>query len=299
MARRRSYILPFLACAAVSTAAGASAVTTSPTTTTTPLLQAILAHEDEKTEEIMGDEAAALAAIEAGADVNERNTTFNDTPLLRSAMLGQLGIVTLLCKHGAEPNDKGPDDWTALMWASRRSLAVSADLVAVLLEAGADSSAASSVGYTALHVAASHGNMATVMTLVEGEASVHARDNEGATPLVVAASAHSQSQLLRYLVRAGANVDEKDDRGSTPLHWAAFRGHHHNVKTLLALGADPTIMERDNWTPLQIAKQFEHGEVVELLEDATATATKKPGSYTKGKKKKSGQGTCVAGENCT
>lgn len=185
---------------------------------TTPLLLAILANEDLKSEEVLGDEAAALAAIEDGADVNLRNTTFNDTPLLRASMMGQLGIVTLLCKHGADPNEKGPDDWTPLMWASRNTKhGTEADLVAVLLEAAADVSAQSGIGYTALHIASSHGNMATLMTLVEGEANVHARDNEGSTPLIVAAAAHSQSQLLRYLVRSGARVDDRDDvRGAPP-----------------------------------------------------------------------------------
>ena len=146
---------------------------------TTPLLLAILANEDLKSEEVLGDEAAALAAIEDGADVNLRNTTFNDTPLLRASMMGQLGIVTLLCKHGADPNEKGPDDWTPLMWASRNTKhGTEADLVAVLLEAAADVSAQSGIGYTALHIASSHGNMATLMTLVEGEANLMVFHND-------------------------------------------------------------------------------------------------------------------------
>jgi ankyrin repeat protein len=72
------------------------------------------------------------------------------------------------------------------------------------------------------------------------------------------------------------------------------------VKTLLALGADPTVKEKADWTPLQIAQQFEHDEVIELLKQAL----KKPGTYDASgvhqkKTKKAKQGTCAAGETCT
>ena len=63
--------------------------------TTTPLLLAILANEDEEKEIVVGDIIAAKAALYAGANVNERNATFNDTPLLRAAMLGQMQMVRL------------------------------------------------------------------------------------------------------------------------------------------------------------------------------------------------------------
>ena len=128
--------------------------------TTTPLLSAILANEDDEKEIVVGDILAAKAALEAGANVNERNATFNDTPLLRAAMLGQMEMVRLLLKHGADPNLKGADDWTPLMWAARNTKAgTEADIVLELLEAGASVSDRSKIGYTPLHVAASHGNV--------------------------------------------------------------------------------------------------------------------------------------------
>ena len=128
--------------------------------TTTPLLSAILANEDEEKEIVVGDIIAAKAALDAGANVNERNTTFNDTPLLRAAMLGQMQMVRLLLRHGADPNAKGADDWTPLMWAARNTKAgTEADIVLELLEAGASVLDRSKIGYTPLHVAASHGNV--------------------------------------------------------------------------------------------------------------------------------------------
>ena len=110
--------------------------------------------------------------------------------------------------------------------------------------------------------------LATLMTLVEGGAQVDATDSDGQTPLAVAAAAHSQSQLLRYLLRQGAAVDALNDRKATALHWAAFRGHIQNCKTLLRAGADPTLRDVSMWKPLEIANQFGFTEIAAELEDA-------------------------------
>ena len=106
------------------------------------------------------------------------------------------------------------------------------------------------------------------MTLVEGGAQVDATDSDGQTPLAVAAAAHSQSQLLRYLLRQGATVDALNDRKATALHWATFRGHIQNCKTLLRAGADPTLRDVSMWKPLEIAQQFGFTEIAAELQKA-------------------------------
>jgi ankyrin repeat protein len=74
----------------------------------------------------------------------------------------------------------------------------------------------------ALHIAAgSRSDMtAAIRALIAAGAKVDARDSEGATPLMAAASAGSAPNV-EALLSAGARVDLRDDRGQTALHRAA------------------------------------------------------------------------------
>ena len=53
--------------------------------------------------------------------------------------------------------------------------------------------------------------------------------------------------------------------GNTLLHGAVVHGDLHEVKRLLAAGADPTIANRDGKTPLHAAALFGHAEIQRLL----------------------------------
>ena len=161
---------------------------------------------NQEGDQVKGDIEAVQAALAAGADINERNTTFNDTPLLRAATLGQWDTLRLLLERGADVHAEGGDAWTALHWAARNAhTGEEADVVVGLLEEGAKVGARSKSGYTPLHVAASHGNLATVMTLVEYGADVHATDEEGQTPLIVAAY-RGHAACVDALLDAGAST---------------------------------------------------------------------------------------------
>lgn len=95
---------------------------------TTPLYAAAVQGETEIVRMLLG----------AGADPNrESEGETEGTPLCAAASWGRTEIVRLLLQHGADPNaieHKGP--MTALKWAMQNG---HADVVAVLLEAGADS----------------------------------------------------------------------------------------------------------------------------------------------------------------
>jgi len=155
-------------------------------------------------------------------------------------------------------------------------------------------------GYTALHHAASHGNVHMVKKLIEEhKADVMARSNTGRTPLHLAVrdghhkvmvylieqagtdpkaktSANESlchkacflgdANFLRYVIEKGAAVDEADQLGSTPLMVAAEDGKVECMEVLLALenvsvnGQGP-----DNRTPLHVAATWGHDAAIDLL----------------------------------
>ena len=56
--------------------------------------------------------------------------------------------------------------------------------------------------------------------------------------------------LCERIVKAGLPVDATDANGDTPLQWAVFRGRVDAVRTLIALGANPSHADGLGRTPL-------------------------------------------------
>ncbi|MDG2221521.1 MAG: acyltransferase family protein [Rubripirellula sp.] len=86
------------------------------------------------------------------------------------------------------------------------------------------------------------------------------------------AVAKSDVQMVALLVDSGADIDVAawqalGDQlaGSTPLHWAAGAGEEEIVILLLDRGADVNSVDIKNRTPLDLAKQYVHPDVVQRL----------------------------------
>jgi len=95
-----------------------------------------------------------------------------------------------------------------------------------------------SSGESALHIVVARRDTTWLQFLLSKGANPNIRDNNGVTPLELAAG-------LRYLdgietlVDAGANVDETNSTGETPLMLAAHGRDGEMAKMLLEAGADP------------------------------------------------------------
>ncbi|GAM26672.1 hypothetical protein SAMD00019534_098470 [Acytostelium subglobosum LB1] len=68
-------------------------------------------------------------------------------------------------------------------------------------------------------------------------------------------------------------INSLDSKKTTPLHHAAFNGHKHCVKLLLASGAYPDIQDIDGCTPLHNASFNGFKSVISMLIDAGASVT--------------------------
>ena len=145
-----------------------------------------------------------------------------------------------------------------------------------LLARGADANFRNEHGATPLIEASIRGYQATVKTLFEHGANVHAADSlSGATALSFAALT-GQSETVELLLRCGADINAKDFDGRTALFEAALSGHLKVVAILLERGADINVRDIGGRTALTEANVWGEAEVAELLlktgayDDATA-----------------------------
>jgi ankyrin repeat protein len=165
------------------------------------------------------DREGALKLIEdlilRGVDVNARTTEvppvrrfvtplgdlswvdfIGQTPFLRAAVSGDVTVMKLLLKHGANPNIPTNSNTTALMAAAGVNWVVAQtyteskeslmEAVKLCLELGAEVNTANTMGLTAVMGAANRGS----------------------------------DEILQFLVSKGARLDVKDKEGRTPYNWA-------------------------------------------------------------------------------
>ncbi|XP_049779545.1 serine/threonine-protein phosphatase 6 regulatory ankyrin repeat subunit B-like [Schistocerca cancellata] len=76
------------------------------------------------------------------------------------------------------------------------------------------------------------GQLECAALLVDAGASLEARNNQGATPLLMAAT-QGRDTVLRELLARGADATASDSYGRTALHLAAEGDHAECVRALL------------------------------------------------------------------
>jgi uncharacterized protein len=138
--------------------------------------------------------------------------------------------------------------------------------VRALLKQGADVNAAQGDGMTALHWAASNGDLGLAQMLMYAGANLRATTRlNGYSPLFLA-SREGQSSVVEALLKAGAEADARSSTGSTPLMLAAASGNVEAVRLLLDARADPTAKETARGqTALMFAAAYNRVGAVELL----------------------------------
>jgi hypothetical protein len=125
----------------------------------------------------------------------------------------------------------------------------------LITELNADPNLAHSVTRkTALHVAATYGNVFAVNTLLEHHAYVNATADSQATPLINCASFPGNSEVIEHLILRGALIDATTRLGQTALHYAVRDNQFENASVLLAYGANMHIRDMNGELPLNQAK---------------------------------------------
>ena len=98
-------------------------------------------------------------------------------------------------------------------------------------------------------------------------------DDEGNTPLSLAAIEGHEPIVKLLLNRQDVNPDKPDNEGRTPLWWAASQGHELVVRQLLSReDVNPDVPDNHDVTPLCDASTSGHERVVrQLLDRGDAT----------------------------
>ena len=232
-----------------------------------------------------GDTTAALALLGKRADPNGSEPD-GTTPLHWAVRNNDTTLVERLIKAGADVKAANRYGITAIALACESG---SGAIVQKLLAAGVTANATGPYGETALHTCAHSGNVDAVKVLIANGAALDGGDSwRGQTPLMWA-TAEGHADVMRVLIEAGADVNtrstiiawerqrtsEPRDKwlppgGLTPLLFAAREGCVDCAKVLLSSGANPDIVDPDQYTPLILALINGHFDVAGALIDAGA-----------------------------
>ncbi|EIT77170.1 hypothetical protein AO1008_05004 [Aspergillus oryzae 100-8] len=186
-------------------------------------------------------------------------------------------IHNMLC-FMAEQDDKDPLNLLLLEFDAdahllRRGnllpLHIAAEVIQLLLEAGADVNLVESDGNNALHLAAYCGTIEIVESLLAHGAAVDVLGPDDRTVLHVAA-AGDNPDVVPSLCRAGVAINALDASGNTALHLAALHGRTALTRLLLEMGADVSVSPEDGRTALHYAASVGQADLLQLLVDAGA-----------------------------
>jgi ankyrin repeat protein len=115
------------------------------------------------------------------------------------------------------------------------------------------------------------GDADVARTLFDLGAPIEFADGNGITMLGRAAL-NNEVAMAKALIDRGANVNVVDKLGMTPLLWAAAMdfGDPAMIELLLKSGARADARSRDGLTALDLARKYNHVEIIPVLSRAAA-----------------------------
>ena len=210
----------------------------------------------------LGDSAAVRSILDEAAkdDIEGKEGA---VALIWAASRNDAEMVDLLLKAGADP--KGTNDFGATALYSAAAANADPVIVKRLMAAGANPNSGLMSGETPLMQASRLGNLETVRALLEAGADPNAQEKNGGQTALMWAASESHPAVTEELVRHKADVNAHSKAGSTALMFAA-RGDVNSARILLAGGANPDAAI-PSWggTALIIASTMGKTDVVKVL----------------------------------
>jgi ankyrin repeat protein len=190
-----------------------------------------------------GDLKAVRELIRKGADVNEIHFT-GLTALMLAVEREDLAVVKELLGAGADPDHKTmtphAGQISALTWAitSRHDTPHKIEIIATLIEAGADVNPQAAGSITPLMFAVMPGGDARVVELLLSKgADVNGSNPDNGYTVLMGAAEEASPEIISVLVRAGADLHAKNKFGQTALSIAVKYGREDNERMLRLAGA--------------------------------------------------------------
>ncbi|XP_002737915.1 fibronectin type 3 and ankyrin repeat domains protein 1-like [Saccoglossus kowalevskii] len=187
------------------------------------------------------------------------------SPLMSAAQKGYLNIVELLIEYGADVNFQNDSGKNALMLSC---FAGHIEVVKLLKSHGAQWDVRDKGGSTPMHWAVDSANTQLLRWIILDGCPVDIRDrNSGWSPLMRACTLGGNTEVAKTLINAGANVNTKDNDGKTPLMIAALNGHLSLVELLIQKGADVHVKNEFGKTAIDFAGSFDRRRVSKFFEE--------------------------------
>ncbi len=212
--------------------------------------------------------------IKAGADANER-TENGSTPLLVAVFLRQTDVAQLLLNFPdvmAGVNDSSastdPLKRNAFQLAVERN---QPQLVARMLDGGANVNVRDANGLSPLHHAITAGDTDLVKTLLAHQPDLNKTETGVPTPLMLAATTDqlagntARAAIINLLLKAGADPEIADATGRRPLHALIIEGDMDAARLLLQYPLDKNAADRTGATPLFYALEKTSPDALALL----------------------------------
>ncbi|PUE48954.1 hypothetical protein B9Z47_05415 [Limnohabitans sp. 2KL-1] len=178
--------------------------------------------------------------LNRGANLNQKNNN-GDTALTEEIKRNEpsLEVVKLLIQLGADINA------AKALHASFRGRGRALDMAQTLIELGADVNTKNEEGNSPLSLAASITDcpLNTMAMLVAEGAVIDSIDAKGMTPLLSAAE-RGHAKAVKFLLDSKASVTHCDAEGKSALHWCCRSGKAASISLLVKAGADINLQDK-------------------------------------------------------
>ncbi|KAK6169526.1 hypothetical protein SNE40_020566 [Patella caerulea] len=193
--------------------------------------------------------------IQAGCDVNTADKN-GVTPLMKCVEAGNNVLIKQLIEQGGLVNAKDKKRRFVLdyLFRSYHHQSTSADIVRIIIEAGADINKCSNL----LCKAIKRRDYKTASLLIEHGIDVNTVDKNGDNPLALA-SGKGKLELVKLLISKDCDINHQNREGQTALHKAIEVSIFYT-----------SIQDNDQQTPLSIAVGYRNMSITEVLLTAGA-----------------------------
>lgn len=214
---------------------------------------------------VEANQPGVLSALaDRGADLGAKDSDGNSL-LIRAILEHHEEIGITLIARGAPVDARNNAGFSAAMLCAREN---QTGIAEALLHAGADVLVKNHAsGETALNMAAQRGFLKMVELMLRNAITADDRndpDKNGASPLWWAARG-GHTEVVRVLCSKKADVNQANRQGQTPLMMAAASGNEDSVKELLAGGARKELLDSEQKSALDYAREAGHSALLDLL----------------------------------
>lgn len=203
---------------------------------------------------------------------NKKEENTLNEQLLKAVELGETDTVSKLIKDGANSNAKDSENRTATMIATYNNDAATAK---VLIDAGADVNVRDNMKNNPFLYAGAEGYLDILRLTIEAGADPSIVNRYGGTALIPASEHGYVDVIKELLTNTDIDVNHVNKLGWTALIEAIIlndgnKVQQETVQLLIDHGADVTISDNSNVTPLQHARIKGFKEIEQILLNAGA-----------------------------